>query len=467
MPYGTILEISIMRDKYHKSKGCAWVSYSTKSQAESAIDNLHDKHCIPPQTNPLQVRLAESPPTLRGGGARSSYPPKIKPGYSLPPGLQESSLFFSSSPLQWGSPTLSGGGPFTGFAGGFHQRRSWQQYSNGQDNIPIIGADPQQQQGGETPPKRGVSRGNMFKGGRKLFVGQIPESIQKGELRQLMEAYGDVEEIVMLKDHAAFVIFKDKEMALRALDALRTNATFHVRPANGEGEEDECKLFVGMIPYETTEEALTELFATYGELSEVVILRQDGRSRGAAFVRYQNKEAAAIAVLELNNRHIMLGSSHPMVVQIASAGRKGTQKSSEPHLQFLQGYSSLRMTGMGGGRGRGGGGFHGTTHPQGSQAPSTGAPPIPRPQCGPRGANLFVRNLSTSVTNQDLERVFSLYGELVSATVFRDRVTGNSRGFGFVSYATVEEAAHAIAGLNGTHLQGQPLQVDVKNGERE
>jgi len=111
MPYGTILEISIMRDKYHKSKGCAWVSYSTKSQAESAIDNLHDKHCIPPQTNPLQVRLAESPPTLRGGGARSSYKPGIKPGYSSPP-ASRNPLCFSRRVPSSGAPRRSQeGGP--------------------------------------------------------------------------------------------------------------------------------------------------------------------------------------------------------------------------------------------------------------------------------------------------------------------------------------------------------------------
>ena len=69
-PYGTIVEIKIMRDHDQRSRGCAWVRYATKEEAQAAIDALHNKHTIPPQTNLLQVRFAQQGGAGGGGGAR-------------------------------------------------------------------------------------------------------------------------------------------------------------------------------------------------------------------------------------------------------------------------------------------------------------------------------------------------------------------------------------------------------------
>lgn len=67
-PYGTLLEIKIMRDSHGRSKGCAWVRYETQAQAQAAIEALHEKHTIPPQTNMLQVRYAQSRSGAGQGG---------------------------------------------------------------------------------------------------------------------------------------------------------------------------------------------------------------------------------------------------------------------------------------------------------------------------------------------------------------------------------------------------------------
>ncbi len=64
-PYGTLLEIKIMRDGSGRSKGCAWVRYETQAMAQAAIDALHEKTTVPPQTNTLQVRYAHN---VSGGG---------------------------------------------------------------------------------------------------------------------------------------------------------------------------------------------------------------------------------------------------------------------------------------------------------------------------------------------------------------------------------------------------------------
>jgi RNA recognition motif-containing protein len=71
-PYGEIIEIKIMRDAPGgRSKGCAWVKYATREQAQAAIEALHEQHTIPPQTNTLQVRFADD--KARTSGSTTAF----------------------------------------------------------------------------------------------------------------------------------------------------------------------------------------------------------------------------------------------------------------------------------------------------------------------------------------------------------------------------------------------------------
>jgi RNA recognition motif-containing protein len=74
---------------------------------------------------------------------------------------------------------------------------------------------------------------------------------------------------------------------------------------------------------------------------------------------------------------------------------------------------------------------------------------------------LFVGNLPRSVTDSVLsEFVVNAGFQVVSATVIRDKTTGESRGFGFVELAEEEDMQRAIQGLNGQSLEGRPLTVN-------
>ncbi|MFN6203460.1 MAG: RNA recognition motif domain-containing protein [Acidobacteriota bacterium] len=73
---------------------------------------------------------------------------------------------------------------------------------------------------------------------------------------------------------------------------------------------------------------------------------------------------------------------------------------------------------------------------------------------------LYVGNLPFSVTEQDLEQLFSQSGQVDSANVVTDRDTGRSRGFGFVEMETQEAANAAIDALNGYELSGRALTVN-------
>jgi RNA recognition motif-containing protein len=75
------------------------------------------------------------------------------------------------------------------------------------------------------------------------------------------------------------------------------------------------------------------------------------------------------------------------------------------------------------------------------------------------GKKLFVGNLSFDASDADLRQLFSTVGTCVSATILTDRMTGRSRGFGFVEMGSDDEARRAIAQLNGSELQGRKIGV--------
>jgi len=83
---------------------------------------------------------------------------------------------------------------------------------------------------------------------------------------------------------------------------------------------------------------------------------------------------------------------------------------------------------------------------------------------GPSGANLFVYNIPDTFTESDLQSLFSFYGNVVSALVFRNKVTGTSKGFGFVSYDSPFSAEKAIVALNGVQMGNRRLKVMIKRG---
>jgi RNA recognition motif-containing protein len=76
------------------------------------------------------------------------------------------------------------------------------------------------------------------------------------------------------------------------------------------------------------------------------------------------------------------------------------------------------------------------------------------------GMNIYVGNLSYSVTEDDLREAFEAFGEVTSANIIKDKFTGQSKGFGFVEMPAKEQATAAIAGMNGKELKGRDLNVN-------
>lgn len=73
--------------------------------------------------------------------------------------------------------------------------------------------------------------------------------------------------------------------------------------------------------------------------------------------------------------------------------------------------------------------------------------------------NLYVSNLSYSLTDDELRSEFAAYGTVTNARVVLDRETGRSRGFGFVEMPNDAEAQTAMRGLEGSNVGGRPIRI--------
>jgi len=72
---------------------------------------------------------------------------------------------------------------------------------------------------------------------------------------------------------------------------------------------------------------------------------------------------------------------------------------------------------------------------------------------------IYVGNMSYEVEEDELQQVFSEFGQVVSVNVIKDKLSGRSKGFGFVEMADREAGQAAIEGLNGKDLQGRIITV--------
>lgn len=172
----------------------------------------------------------------------------------------------------------------------------------------------------------------------KMFVGQVPRSMDENDLRRMFEEYGRVHSINVLRDKATgaskgccFVTFFTRKAALQAQDALHNVKTLNgmhhpiqMKPADSENR-NERKLFVGMLSKKLCENDVRALFNGYGTIEECTVLRDPaGNSRGCAFVTFASKQSALSAIKGLHQSQTMEGCSAPLVVKFAD-----TQKEKE------------------------------------------------------------------------------------------------------------------------------------------
>ncbi len=80
---------------------------------------------------------------------------------------------------------------------------------------------------------------------------------------------------------------------------------------------------------------------------------------------------------------------------------------------------------------------------------------------------LFVGNLSYQTAENDLQDYFAQAGTVTSVNVMFDKMTGKSRGFAFVEFASPEEAARAVEQMHNKEFQGRALTVNIARPREE
>lgn len=80
---------------------------------------------------------------------------------------------------------------------------------------------------------------------------------------------------------------------------------------------------------------------------------------------------------------------------------------------------------------------------------------------------VYVGNLNWGMTTEDLKKVFSEVGTVEDAIVITDRQTGRSKGFGFVTFSTEDEAQAAIQQFDGKEVDGREIRVSIAEERQE
>lgn len=271
-------------------------------------------------------------------------------------------------------------------------------------------------------------------GSSNVFIKNLDTSIDSKALHDTFAAFGNILSCkVSVNDRGESMGFgfvhyenrKDAEQAIESVNGMLLNGTkvfvgFHT-PRSERLErlkEQRAKftnVYIKNLEDEVDEDALSELFAKYGNITSTMVRRDDeGKSRGFGFINFEDHNAARQAVEELHDTDL---NGKKLYV---SRAQKKTERSQELRSQYEQAKQE-RLSKY-------------------------------------QGVNVYVKNFGDEVDDDMLSHEFAPYGVITSTKVMRDD-TGKSRGFGFVCYTSPEMANKAINEMNGRIVFEKPLYV--------
>lgn len=226
-------------------------------------------------------------------------------------------------------------------------------------------------------------------------------------------------------------------------------------------------MYVQGVPTELSREQIESLFSRFGEVEECKVLRdKSGNSRGIAFARFASHDVARAAILQTNGT-VLPGCTHPLVVKFARFKYAGVPSltyeqqyalDAPPSVAFPQG-APIQMS------------PHALPHAAAAAASGDGgSSPFESPLIAaaaaagahPQAVPLFVFHVPAEATEEELRTLFECFGPVLHVAIARDRGTGSSKGFGFVTMASLSDAENAIHNLNGYKLGGKFLKVSFK-----
>ncbi|KAM6945634.1 ELAV-like protein 1-B isoform 2-T2 [Aplochiton taeniatus] len=302
-----------------------------------------------------------------------------------------------------------------------------------------------------------------------LIVNYLPQNMSQDELRSLFSSIGDVESAKLIRDKAAghslgygfvnYVNPNDAERAINTLNGLRlqskTIKVSYARPSSDTIKD--ANLYISGLPKNMTQKDVEDMFTRYGHIinSRVLVDQASGLSRGVAFIRFDKRAEAEDAIKDLNGQKPP-GAMEPITVKFAA---NPNQSKNTQLLSQLNNTQSRR--------------FGGPVH---HQAQRFRFSPMSVDHMGamggvsPTGSSstgwcIFIYNLGQDADEGILWQMFGPFGAVHNVKVIRDFNTNKCKGFGFVTMTNYEEAAMAIASLNGYRLGEKTLQVSFKTSK--
>uniref|UniRef100_A0A8C2CFK7 ELAV-like protein n=1 Tax=Cyprinus carpio TaxID=7962 RepID=A0A8C2CFK7_CYPCA len=291
-----------------------------------------------------------------------------------------------------------------------------------------------------------------------LIINYLPQNMSQEELRSLFSSIGEVESAKLIRDKMAghslgygfvnYVNPNDAERAINTLNGLRlqskTIKVSYARPSSDSIKD--ANLYISGLPKTMTQKDVEDMFTQYGHIinSRILVDQASGLSRGVAFIRFDKRSEAEEAIKDLNGSK-PAGASEPITVKFAANPNqtKNSQLLSQLyHTQSRRFDSQTRFL----------------FSPM-SVDHMSGASSMNVSSSSTSGWCVFIYNLGQDADEGILWQMFGPFGAVTNVKVIRDFNTNKCKGFGFVSMTNYEEAAMAIASLNGYRMGDRVLQI--------
>jgi len=264
-----------------------------------------------------------------------------------------------------------------------------------------------------------------------IFIKNVHKSIDNKALYDTFASFGNILSCKVATDENgvskgyAFVHYDTQEaadLAIEKVNGLLLNGKkvfvgnfVSRKERRTEVSPKWTNIYVKHLDKSVDEEKLKTLFSPYGRITSAVIMRDEANeSKGFGFINFETHEEAE-AALALNEKEF---EGKQLYV-----GR--AQKKSEREVSLKDMFQKLQAERM----------------------------------SKYQGVNLYVKNLEDTIDDEKLRKEFSRFGgTITSAKVMKDE-KGVSKGFGFVCFATPEEATKAVTEMNGTMIGNKPIYV--------
>lgn len=264
-----------------------------------------------------------------------------------------------------------------------------------------------------------------------IFIKNLDKTIDNKILYDTFASFGNILSCKISYDENGnskgfgFVHYESNESADEAIKAVNGKLLNGKKafvglfvPKKDRSREFEPKwtnIYVKNVPKSLNETTFHEMFSKFGKVTSAVLQKDEASlSKGFGFINYENHEEAQAAIDEMNGKEI-----DGVQVYVGRA-----QKKSERERELKDMFEKLKRERM----------------------------------SKYQGVNLYIKNLEETVDDAKLRQEFQHIGTITSAKVMKDDKTA-SKGFGFVCFATPDEATKAVTEMNGKMIGNKPIYV--------